>query len=114
MHPAAEQRVLSTTPIETASQHIDSIPNPPQDFSQHSAQLPIQNLTPPSTQPHDPLPDNAPLQCPIGKQLTTPSPPIPRITRQQVARQRALALNLSIDGSPLTYSKAKAGPHAAQ
>ena len=61
------------------------------------------------------LPDNVPFQLPIGRRPTNPAPPTPRITRQHTARQRAIAygaLNLSSDGSPLTYSKAKSGPDA--
>lgn len=54
---------------------------------------------------------------PTGQPPTVPTPPTPPVTRQHTARQRALAyaaLNLAADGSPLTYSKAKAGPDAAR
>ena len=65
--------------------------------------------------PPDPLPNNVPILYRPGKLPSKPTPPA-RITRQQTARQRALAygaLNLAADGSPLTYSKAKTGPDAA-
>ena len=65
--------------------------------------------------PPDPLPNNVPILYRPGKLPSKPTPPA-RITRQQTARQRALAygaLNLAADGSPLTYSKAKSGPDAA-
>lgn len=61
----------------------------------------------------DALP-NIPLQS-SQQPPTIPKPPSPPVTRQHTARQRArAALNLAVEGSPLTYSKAKAGPVAAR
>ena len=127
---AEEQRVLSNTPVPIdhtvnvnhfaaplsptqppiGQQPEDLLPSPvPCDTN---AQCDLPNTL---SQSHDPLSDNVPFQLPIGRRPTNPAPPTPRITRQQTARQRATAygaLNLSTDGSPLTYSKAKSGPDA--
>ena len=65
--------------------------------------------------PFDPLPDNVPLFLPPGRAATILTAPISRITRQHGAKLRGFAyasLNLANDNSPLTYSKAKAGPNA--
>ena len=102
LHPGDEQRV----PIDEPEQ-IPLVP--PLDF------LPNPVLHPPP--PFDPLPDNVPLVLPPGRVATIPTAPTSRVTRQHSAKLRSFAyasLNLANDNSPLTYSKAKAGPDASR
>ena len=127
---AEEQRVLSNTPVSIDhTVNVNHFAAPLSPTQRHIGQQPEDLLPSPIpcntnaqcdlpntlSQSHDPLPDNVPFQLPIRRRPTNPAPPTPRITRQQTARQRATAygaLNLSTDGSPLTYSKAKSGPDA--
>ena len=97
--PAALYHPLAhTSPTEQRVPDTDIVPSP-QSMSEIST--------------IDALP-NIPLQA-SQQPPTIPKPPSPPVTRQHTARQRAnAALNLAADGSPLTYSKAKAGPDAAR
>ena len=114
---ALEERVL-LPPVPS----VDSSP-PPVDALHTTSQeqrvcLPPNSSNEPASAlpPHDPLPHNIPITIDIARIPTTPAPPPGRITRQTAAHRRAIAyaaLNLAPDGSPLTYSKAKAGPDAA-
>ena len=122
---APKQRVVSPTNLPTRHLQLDDtlmqtvhdtlIPN----LGQQQRVLIADDtptLSPIPLPPHDPLPDNVLITPAVSRPPTVPKAPESRITRQHTARQRATAytaLNLAQDGSPLTYSKAKAGPDAA-
>lgn len=119
--PDAEQQrvqiplppVLTTITSPAAPWHpIIVAPPPPEQRVTSTEIAPSTPSQPPPTH-HDVLPNV--LLIPSEQPPTVPIPPSPPVTRQHTARQRAhAALNLSADGSPLTYSKAKAGPDAAR
>ena len=105
--PDSEKNNPTFTVVPTRLLHDTPISSPIADTGAES--------TTTQALPHDPLPNNVPIKFRPEKLPTKPAPPA-RITRQQTARQLALAygaLNLAADGCPLTYSKAKSGPDAA-
>ena len=116
---AEEQRVQIPQPPVLTSITSPAVPwhplvvNPPPP-EQRLTSADITPSIPSSLQPtHIDVLPNVPL-IPSQQPPTVPKPPSPPITRQHTARQRAYAaLNLTVDGSPLTYSKAKTGPDAA-
>ena len=129
LHEVVQQRVLATPcsviPINEPSPQILDLPTPPTvnlqrvpaaDNVQHE-ECPATNLSPMQSPPHDVYPDNVIITSPTARLPSVPKLPTDRrITRQHTANQHALAhtaLNLAQDGSPLTYSKAKAGPDSA-
>ena len=102
------------TPREVSLQRVPASENVLQDLN------PATNtrvLSPLHSPPCDIYPDNAIITSPPTRSPSVPKLPSDRrITRQHTANQHALAytaLNLAQDGSPLTYSKAKAGPDSA-
>lgn len=97
-HPGDKQRVQIDQPVLLPLvPHLDFLPTP----------------VPHPPPPFDPLPDNVPVLLPPGRAATIPTAPTSRVTRQHSTKLRGFAyasLNLANDNSPLTYSKAKAGP----
>ena len=129
LYEVVQQRVLATPcsaiPTNEPSPQILDLPTPPTvnvqrvpaaDNIQHE-ECPASNLSPLQSPPHDVYPDNIIITSPTARLPSVPKQPTDRrITRQHTANQHALAhtaLNLAQDGSPLTYSKAKAGPDSA-
>lgn len=121
IHPACEQRVAVPHSEQRVrlpnSEQTDPVTTAVVSRLLHDALIssPLSNTTDdfntttttPQALPPDPLPNNVPIVYRPGKLPSKPAPPA-RITRQQTARQRALAygaLNLVADGSPLTYSR---------
>ena len=129
LHNVVQQRVLATPcsviPTNEPPPQILDLPTPPAvnlqrvlaaDNVQHE-ECPATNLSPMQSPPHDVYPDNVIITSPTARLPSVPKLPNDRrITRQHTANQHAHAYtahNLAQDGSPLTYSKAKAGPNSA-